>query len=267
MAPYGTGHVSGCGGGCRPWARGLHAPLLHHMTPSIAATRPSWQDMYAQRPRLLFHGVYISKTSYMREGEPVSRCQCVCVCGVVMCGVAGHGPQLQPVSPGRVLSIHALLPRRHRAGHHVVRRPSARALPASSSKPHHIPAFQTVTYLKERLDMTEDLGAGTFAFAGPETVGVSRRCVHARLSCCRCVWSSLRRRGQWCLSPTCASARVMHTCRRPPSSRQFDNAASCAVMLLTDGHTGAGACAADQPGQQEAPPAPGLTVVPLPHRH
>ena len=79
MAPYGTGHVSGCGGGCRPWARGLHAPLLHHMTPSIAATRPSWQDMYAQRPRLLFHGVYISKTSYMREGEPVSRCQCVCV--------------------------------------------------------------------------------------------------------------------------------------------------------------------------------------------
>ncbi|XP_013192861.1 F-box only protein 9 [Amyelois transitella] len=30
---------------------------------------PSWRDMYISRPRLLLHGCYISKTTYLRQGE------------------------------------------------------------------------------------------------------------------------------------------------------------------------------------------------------
>jgi hypothetical protein len=29
----------------------------------------SWRDMYLQRPRLRYNGCYISKTSYIRDGE------------------------------------------------------------------------------------------------------------------------------------------------------------------------------------------------------
>lgn len=36
---------------------------------TYAPNYQSWRDMYIQRPRLRYNGCYISKTSYIRDGE------------------------------------------------------------------------------------------------------------------------------------------------------------------------------------------------------